>query len=203
MDNKNMKFNYFKAYEKLYEMGYHSKAKNHGKRYANYLMNNYKFKTVLDVGCSNGLAVNKFFRRKRKAYGIDVAHIAIRYAAEVFNTPNCILSSAMDTPFRDGFFDAVFSCDVLEHLTERDVFKALSEMHRITNKYLFLVLDCKPEGNREWIEKGKKQYPELFGEIENLHITIWDSHTWKKNIKSCGFDFVANEKELYIFKKRK
>lgn len=202
MDNKNIKLNYFKAYDKLYSIGYHSKLKNHGQRYATYLSNEYKFNTILDIGCSNGMAVNKFFRKRKIAYGIDVSDIAIRYAAEKAFVPNCIMASATNIPFVNNFVDAIFSCDVLEHLVEKDVYKALREIHRVTNKYFFVVLDCKPEGNREWIEKAKIQFPDIFGDIDNLHITIWDEHRWTKEIRSVGFNLITHNGDLYIFEKK-
>ena len=137
----------------------------------------------------------------KTAYGMDVSEIAIRYCGEVSYTPNCVLGSADDIPFKDNFFDAVFSCDVLEHLTEDDVFKALDEIARVSKRYLFVVLDCKPEGNREWINKAKVEFPNEFEGIDNLHVTIWDEQTWKKNIRKAGFKFVTEKEGLYVFEK--
>jgi predicted SAM-dependent methyltransferase len=42
-----------------------------------------------------------------------------------------IICSALDLPFDDGFFDAVYVGHILEHIPEADVAKALSEVYRV------------------------------------------------------------------------
>lgn len=193
--------NYFSVYEKLYKLGYHSKLKNHGQKYVDLLVRGYEFKTILEIGCSNGMAVQQFRKKRKLAYGIDVSSIAIRYAAEKAFVPNCIIASATDIPFVDNFVDAIFSCDVLEHLEEKDVFKALGQIKRLTKRYLFLVIDTEIERNRDWIEKAKETYSGEFQDIENLHITVWPIRKWKKVISDYGFKLINSSNDLYIFEK--
>ena len=191
--------NYKDLYEKLYRIGYHSKMKNHGANYVDYISQNYKFKRILDIGCSNGVAVHKFKKQRKESYGIDVAHIAIRYAAEKTLVPNCIMADASDLPFKDGFFDAIFSCDVLEHLERRDVGKAISEMMRVCKGFLFIVIDCDVERNREWIQKAKKEFPADFARIENLHLTVMPFRRWRRMFESAGAKYLKEHEGLYIF----
>jgi len=202
-NTKLVKLDYFKVYELLYKLGYHSKLKNHGQNYVDNIIGNHRFKTILEIGCSNGMAVQKFNKKRKIAYGIDCAHIAIRYAAEKACVPNCILASATDIPFKNNFVDAIFSCDVLEHLTEGDVRKALREITRVTKNLLFVVLDCEPERNREWIRKAKKGYAREFEGIDNLHLTVWPAIKWREVIQSYGFRYVRKFKDLYVFEKTK
>jgi ubiquinone/menaquinone biosynthesis C-methylase UbiE len=199
MDSESMK--YFKVYEILYREGYHSMLKNHGQQYVENIIGNHDFKSMLEIGCSNGMAIKQFKKRRKLCYGVDVSHIAIRYAAEKAFVPNCILASATDIPFVDNFVDAVFSCDVFEHLTEKDVHKALRQVKRLTKKFFFVVLDCHPERNRDWIEKCKQKYPVEFKDIDNLHLTIWEPSKWRSIIQGYGFRFLRKYRDLYCFEK--
>jgi len=192
-------WNYFKVYDILYKLGYHSKLKNHGQYYVNNIVGNHKFKSLLEIGCSNGMAVKQFTKRRILSYGVDVAQIAIRYAAEKACVANCIVASATDIPFKDDFVDAVFSCDVLEHLTEHDVHRALREIKRLTRHWVFLVLDCEAERNREWIEKAKAGYAREFEGIDNLHLTVWPKEKWIDIVCKYGFRYVRKFKDLYVF----
>lgn len=192
---------YKRIYELLYSIGYHSKQKNHGKKWVKYLTTSYSFDSVLEIGCSNGVAVRAFRSRGINAYGLDASEIAIRMCAEGSFVPNCIVASATDVPFIDNFVDAVYSCDVYEHLTEDDVIKAIKEAHRLTKKYFFIVLDCQIEGNREWITKAKEKFPNEFEDIDNLHVTVWPEYKWKNTIESHGFKYINKISDLYCFEK--
>lgn len=192
--------NYFKRYELLYKLGYHSKAKNHGAKYAKQLCMKYQFKRILDVGCSNGIAVHKFMKMKKHSYGIDVSQIAIRLAAEKEAlVPNCVLGSLTDIPFKNKFFDAVFSCDVLEHLERKDVGRAISEMVRVCRSYIFVIIDCDIERNREWIDKAKKEFPADFAGMDNLHLTVMPQSAWIKLFARCGAKFMKRDGDILVF----
>ena len=184
-----IEMNYYEIYEKLYSIGYHSKLKNHGRRYVKYLCSRFPFKTVLDVGCSNGQAVKEFKKLRKRAFGLDASDIAVRYAGSKSYVSNCVLASATDIPFKDNFFDAVFSCDMLEHLTERDAAKAIKELIRVSNKYLFLIIDGEEERNRDWLIKAKKEFPKVFKDIENLHLTVLPVEKWKEKFLNRGCKF--------------
>lgn len=185
------KIDYFRIYDFLYKRGYHSKGKNHGQKYVSRLCRAFEFSSILEIGCSQGLTVGKFLKERKEAYGIDVSLDAIKQAVgKKYNIPNCIQASATKIPFIDNFVDAIFTCDVLEHLTEEDVHKALNEIKRITKKYLFIVFDEKAEGNRSWIEQGKKEYPVLFNQIPNLHLTVKPITWWRDEIEKRGFKLV-------------
>lgn len=192
------KISYFKIYEKLYRLGYHSKLKNHGQYYVDNIIGNTKFESIIEIGCSQGLATLKFQKARKRAYGFDAANIAVRYAAKE-GIPNVILGSATDIPFKDNFVDAIFSCDVLEHLIEKDVHIALKEIKRVTKRHLFLVLDCEAERNKDWIAKAKKGFARDFKDIDNLHMTVWSREKWIQTLRSYGFKFVRKYKDLYEF----
>ena len=176
--------NYEQIYNDLYRIGYHSKGKNHGRKFVlDIVTSEIEFSTVLDCGCANGFTVREFQKHHKKAYGIDISEIAIHYASEKFGIINCIQANILSIPYKDKFFNAVFSCDVLEHLIPEDVPTALKEMARVSNKYLFLKICYDVEGNTEFLKELKKD-SRKYENIMNLHLTVMDKMEWIKMITS-------------------
>lgn len=190
-------------YETLYKLGYHDKGKNHGSSYIRHFVNNYKFDTILEVGCANGSAVRDLHKNKKQAYGIDISSVAIRYCTEVTCVRNCIEASALDIPYKDKFFDAVFSCDVLEHLTPEDTRIAIKEIVRVAKHYLFLKISPELEFNRDWLNKAKAQKIRGFENIDNLHLTVMPHKEWIGMItEDRRVSFEKNISDLLIFRIR-
>jgi len=178
--------NYKSIYDKLYSVGYHDKGKNLGQQFVPFICERYKFKSILDVGCANGLSVKSFHNYRRFAYGIDISEIAIRYATEQYKVRNCIEGNVLNIPFKTRFFNASFTCDVLEHLAPQDIRKGIGEIIRVTRELLFIKVSDKVEQNREFLDKAIKKWGDLFMAIPNLHMTVMSMTEWK-NIFSEEF----------------
>lgn len=190
--------NYKDLYDKLYTVGYHAKGKNHGLNYIKGLLA-FDWERILEVGCANGLVVRKLNKAGKMAYGIDVSELAIRYANERIGARNCIEADVLDIPFKNKFFDAVFSCDVLEHLEENDIDTAIKEITRVTKKWVMLKLSPEAEGNREWITRLKKSYRQ-YKDLENLHLSIFSLAEWIQKIESTGLlRYVKTKNDLMAF----
>ena len=93
---------------------------------------------ILEVGSNIGnqlLALqNMGFRY---LYGIDVLSYAVELAKTRTKGINTIQGSAFDIPFKDGFFDLVFTSGVLVHIAPPDIEIVLREIHRCTKKYIW------------------------------------------------------------------
>lgn len=125
--------------------------------------------TTLDVGCGMGLLVRTLLRRGIDAHGIDVAQAPIQHADAIcpgrFRT-----GSILDLPFDDGAFDTVCSTDVLEHIAENDVSRALAELHRVCARGVFIRLAITPDRDRTW------------------HLTVRDRQWWEQQFFDAGFE---------------
>lgn len=99
----------------------------------------FKPKQTLDVGCGAGTYVAKARQWGMACRGIDYSEWAIKHplpGAGGF----IALGDVRDIPFKDKQFDFVISGDLLEHISVRrgDLDKAISELYRVSSKWLFL-----------------------------------------------------------------
>jgi len=93
---------------------------------------------VLEVGCNIG---NQLLTLQgmgfNSLYGIDVQHEAVELSKGKNKNINIIYGSAFDIPFRDDFFDLVFTSGLLIHIGPGDIGSVLSEIYRCTNRFVW------------------------------------------------------------------
>lgn len=70
-------------------------------------------------------------------YGIEIQRYCVDRAKELTPGVDIIEGSAFDIPFKDGFFDLVFTNNVLIHFKPNDLGAIFDEMHRVTRRYLW------------------------------------------------------------------
>jgi len=124
---------------------------------------------VGDFGCGNGYSAGRIRRKWKMAYvGMDISKYSIKNITKPEVLP--VMANICQVPIKDRKFDFVVSCQVLEHLTEKDIFICLSEMYRTLkhNRYGFISVALKMDKYR-------------------AHITIKSSEWWKEIIESVGF----------------
>lgn len=87
---------------------------------------------VIDVGCGNGLIINKLVD-EFQCWGLDISQTALK---QIKATP--IHGSIENIPFEDNYFDIVICAEVLEHLPVAVYSKGLSELQRVSKKYILI-----------------------------------------------------------------
>ena len=70
-------------------------------------------------------------------YGIELQKYAIELSKSRTENINIINGSAFDIPFKDAFFDLVFTDGVLIHIGPLEIGQALKEIYRCSNKYIW------------------------------------------------------------------
>ncbi|HET7923961.1 MAG TPA: class I SAM-dependent methyltransferase [Rhodanobacteraceae bacterium] len=131
-----------------------SKGRRVGPRFikALSLAGDLRGKRVLDVGCGRGELVIQSALRGAEAWGIDYAQAAVDIAARALDEiddparPRMRVEQ-MDVKalrFEDGFFDAVFMMDVVEHLYPHELSAAFDELHRTIRPGGVLVMHTSP-----------------------------------------------------------
>ena len=138
---------------------------------------------ILEVGSNVG---NQLVCLQRMGfeclYGIELQGDAVEIAKSKSKNINLIKGEASDIPFKDGFFDMVFTSGVLIHIAPEDLKGVLKEIHRCTKKYVFGFEYYSPEtqeifyrgnSNLLWKSDFAGKYLELFGDlvrVKEMHI---------------------------------
>ncbi|MBI4454514.1 MAG: methyltransferase domain-containing protein [Acidobacteria bacterium] len=96
---------------------------------------------LLDAGCGTGGQLRRLPQQWReRSLGIDISPHALRLCrGSGFERP-LLQSSIASLPFRDQVFYCVICNDVLQHVTQRNLDGALSEIRRVLKRGGFLVM---------------------------------------------------------------
>ena len=89
--------------------------------------------SVIEVGCGDGRLINRFKGKYKLIYGMDISEKILKKV----NVPK-VVGSIDNIPFADNSFDIVICSEVLEHLPVNIYKKSLTELERISNKYILV-----------------------------------------------------------------
>ena len=93
---------------------------------------------ILEVGCNIGNQLISLQKMGFKSlYGIELQQEAVELSKNKSKNINIICGSAFDIPFRDGFFDLVFTSGLLIHISPDNINSVLSEIYRCSNKFIW------------------------------------------------------------------
>jgi pseudaminic acid biosynthesis-associated methylase len=106
---------------------------------------NYKFigglnrdAKILEVGSNAGNQLVCLQEMGFKnLYSIELQSYAVRLSKTRTQGINIVQGSALNIPFKDGFFDLVFTSGVLIHIAPREITVALEEIYRCSRKYIW------------------------------------------------------------------
>lgn len=70
-------------------------------------------------------------------YGIEIQDRAINFAKHRADNLNIIKGDALDIPFKDNFFEVVFTHGVLIHISPENINSVLKEIYRVSKKYIW------------------------------------------------------------------
>ena len=168
------------------------------------LMNLEPRMRVLDLGCGRGEIVLHAARRGAEVVGIDYSPDCLRLTGRTLEVASerdrdrVTLGHADATalPFRDAVFERVLMLDIVEHLHDWQVSRALREAYRVLSPTGYLVLHTLP--NRWALQYG---YPLLRllshrlpstprSDVErSVHINEQDLLSVKRALDEAGFAF--------------
>jgi pseudaminic acid biosynthesis-associated methylase len=130
---------------------------------------------ILEVGCNVGNQLTSLQSVKPwRLYGIELQPYAVERAKSTTQGINIIEGSAFDLPFRDNFFDLVFTSGVLIHIAPADLTKAMQEIYRTSGRYIWgfeyyadQLQEIPYRGNESKMWKGNyaEKYMEMFPDL--------------------------------------
>lgn len=93
---------------------------------------------ILEIGCNTGMQLASLKGMGfTSLFGIELQEYAVQKAKEYTEGINIIQGSAFDIPFKDDFFDLVFTSGVLIHIAPENLPKVFAEMYRCSKKYIW------------------------------------------------------------------
>jgi len=126
---------------------------------------------ILDIGCGQGLLLQKIGRRahgKATLCGIDISPKLCAIARQNNPTATIGLGDAEALTFADNSFDIIFMTEVLEHML--DYGKALSEVHRVLKPGGTFIVSVP---NRDWASY------DFYDKIRNHSMQPVDDHYFR------------------------
>ena len=128
------KFRNQKEFDNFYIRRYGETKKNINLKFLKGINKN---KPILEVGCNIGNQLKIFEDIGfKKLIGIDINIKSLKKAKKNINL-NIIESSGFDIPFKDNYFNLVFTNNVLIHIHPKNLDKIFDEIYRVSNKYIF------------------------------------------------------------------
>lgn len=93
---------------------------------------------ILEVGTNVGNQLRALQRLGfTNLYGIDIQRYSVDRSKDLYRGLDIIVGSAFDIPFKDGFFDLVFTNNVLIHIAPTDIGAVMGEMHRVSRRWIW------------------------------------------------------------------
>ena len=98
----------------------------------------YPARRVLEVGCANGANLHEMAQLMppENLWGADLNQVALRTLGETEPMVNGVYSLARELPFRDRYFDLVFTVGLLIHQTDSALPIVMSEIVRCSSRWV-------------------------------------------------------------------
>lgn len=156
---------------------------------------------VLEVGSSIGnqlLCLQK--AGFNNLYGIELQPYAVELSKSRTKGINIIQGSAFDIPFKNDFFDLVFTSGLLIHIAPGDINAVLDEIYRCTKQYIwcfeyyseeYTQINYRGHADLLW----KANFSQLFLKHFNNVILVKEEHfRWLDNDSNIDFMFLLQKK---------
>ncbi|MER3422658.1 MAG: hypothetical protein C4293_04925 [Nitrospiraceae bacterium] len=142
-------------------------------------------KRVLEVGCNRGhnlIALAELLGEESELVGVEPNRYALELARASSVKIGVLWSHVFDLPFRDGYFDLVFTAGVLIHIPLTDLPAALAEIVRVSKRYILAIeyfaeeetaIPYRGYDNLLWKRNFLKHYQRQFPELCLVRSGYW------------------------------
>lgn len=162
---------------------------------------------VLEVGCNVGMQLNLLTRMGfKELYGAEINRFAIERSRELNRglPVSVVQGTAQCLPFRDGFFDLVYTSGVLIHIHPDDIPTVMREMARCSRRWIW--------GFEYFAERGHVEIP-YRGQANllwktNFAMRFVDSVPGLRLVKEARYDYLRDagaaqglQDQMYLLEK--
>ncbi|NQT47103.1 MAG: class I SAM-dependent methyltransferase [Candidatus Omnitrophica bacterium] len=140
------------------------------KRVSSLIVNQHKFKSILDIGCGKGVFTNTLKKAGNAVVGIDISRTAIIKAKARYRSSKFFVSDIEPVLNRRKMWDLVVMMDLLSYIKSwKNVLAAASR--RAQYLYISLWLPQRPRGFVKSLDELRLQVERYF-DIETL--LLWN-----------------------------
>lgn len=151
---------------------------------------------ILEVGCNIGLQLLGLQKMGFKnLYGVELQQYAVEKAKSQTKGINIIQGSGFDIPFKDEYFDLVYTSGVLIHIAPSDLGTIIKEMVRCSKKWIWgfeyydeQLREVNYRGNEGFLWKAdyasifREQFPALTLKKQKLYPYITEGQQANKDV---------------------
>jgi len=129
---------------------------------------------ILEVGCGSG---NNLLLLESlgydNLYGIDIQNYAVGLARDRLSCSNIFEGDCCDLPFKDNYFDCVFTSGLLIHFHPMNVRFVMGEIGRVCNRYIFGL----EYFNKKFVMKKHRGISNIMwkGDYSRLYCNMFDN----------------------------
>lgn len=137
-------------------------------------------KKILEIGSNFGIQLLCLQRMGfQNLYGIEPQEYAVHLSKKRTKNINIIRGNVFDVPFKDNFFDIVFTSGVLIHIHPKNIKKALKEIYRCSCEYIwgfeyysekYTELEYRGQKEALWKANFPKIYQDIFPDIKIVKV---------------------------------
>lgn len=150
---------------------------------------------ILEVGSNIGNQLQLLKRMGFKnLYGIEPQEYAVELSKKIAKGINIINGNVFDIPFKDGYFDLVFTSGVLIHINPQDIKRAMKEICRCSKTYIWGFEYYSPKYRK--IKYRREDKLLWKGDFRKMYTNIDPVF---KTVKEDFFDYIEEESTDTMF----
>jgi len=150
------------------------------------------FSTALEVGCAEGIVINRLreLLQIKECFGVDICQPFLSFGKENYPNIRFIQYNGLNLPFSDKSVDLIILSDIIEHISDLDSFSR--EVKRVArygllkvplDKYLWRKLISEPLGRSYSIGP----------EHPDGHLHEFSKNSCEKMLKNMGFKILTSK----------
>jgi len=169
------------------------------------ILNQLQGKTVLDVGCAEGVFTLSMARIRSFCVGLDFVKVSLMRlrgaaARKMRSNIGVILSDAHYLPIRNKSFDIVLCGEVLEHVLKPE--EVLSELKRVAKLYVVLSVPCVEFARKKRYlnydnQKMESRLRHLLQTTKTTHIHTFTIIDVSRMINNAGLEIYSLNRVLF------